>query len=372
MEYSIEICSDHDIYELILKELAKFVKSNSFNLNGFSNATKKDTEKEIELHLSIPFDEQIYDMFLKNSIYILRTRVGTSVGTAHSAIFFEKLVIKAHSHEILKQLITFLIKSADNSSTKQNRDHINLYVYEKSYWAKTTAQKKRSIDTIYLPDEIKKELLEDINNFRNDRELFETNGIPYKRSYLLLGPPGTGKTSLIYAIASHFDVDIGIFKVSAEKQTLEQAYKDIPKNTLMLIEDIENFFPVEGRDSHKFNKSDLLNVLDGVIVKDQLLTFMTANDISAIPKVLLRSGRVDKKIIFDYCKKDQVKKIYKTFIKTESEFEAEEFYNKVSHLKLTPAILQSFLFRQKKRKLIELEEIVGREVPNENYKNMFS
>jgi chaperone BCS1 len=311
-------------------------------------------------------------MFNNNPISIKRTRVGQSVGTAHSATFFETLVIMADSHDTLKNLITFLIKSADASSVKPNRDYINLYVYEKSFWSKTTAQKKRSIETVYLPDELKTELLTDIIEFRNDRELYETNGVPYKRSYLLLGPPGTGKTSLIYAIASYFDLDIGIFKVSTEKQSLEQSYKELPKNTIMLIEDIENFFPTEGRDSSKFNKSDLLNVLDGVIVKDQLLTFMTANNINDIPKVLLRSGRVDKKIMFDYCTKDQIKKIYKTFRRVESDVEAEDFYNKVRHLRLTPAILQSFLFRQKKRKLSELEEIVQREVPSENYKNMFT
>lgn len=367
MNCSIEICSEHDIYNLVLKELAKFVKCNAFNLSGFANITKKDTEKEIDLHLCIPFDIEIIDTFENKLIHILRTRIGTSVGTAHSATFCEKLVIRSCNNETLKQLITFLIKSADSASIKPNRDFINLYVYEKSYWSKTTAQKKRSIDTVYLPDEMKAELINDITEFRNDRELYETNGIPYKRSYLLLGPPGTGKTSLIYAIASFFDLDIGIFKVSAEKQSLEQAYKELPKNTLMLIEDIENFFSVEGKD-----KSNLLNVLDGVIVKDQLLTFLTANDINNIPKVLLRSGRVDEKIMFDYCTKDQIKKIYKTFRKPELESETDDFYNKVKHLKLTPAILQSFLFRQKKRKLSELEEIVGREIQSEGYKTMFN
>ena len=39
MGYLVEICSEHDIYNLVLKELGKFVKSDSFNLNGFSNVT---------------------------------------------------------------------------------------------------------------------------------------------------------------------------------------------------------------------------------------------------------------------------------------------------------------------------------------------
>lgn len=367
MDCIYEICSEHDIYDLLLKELAKFVKTPVLNLNGFSNITKKDTEKEIELYLCLPFDIQIEDMFNDNPISILRSRVGQSVGTAHSAVFYEKLTIKAKSHEVLKSLIEFLINSANASQIKPNRDYINLYVYEKAYWSKTTSQKKRSIETIHLPNEIKLDLMNDITEFRNDRELFETHGVPYKRSYLLLGPPGTGKTSLIYALASFFDLDIGIFKVTTEKQSLEQAYKDLPKNTLMLIEDIENFFG----ESSKFNRSDLLNALDGVIVKDQLLTFMTANNIADIPKVILRSGRVDKQIMFDYCTKEQIIKIYMNFQPDETLESAEEFYKKTRHLKLTPSILQSFLFRKKKRKLVELEEIVNREIPNEKYKDLY-
>ena len=43
---------------------------------------------------------------------------------------------------------------------------------------------------------------------------YKEHSISYKRGYLLYGPPGTGKTSIIKAIASHFDYDIYIINMN--------------------------------------------------------------------------------------------------------------------------------------------------------------
>lgn len=41
----------------------------------------------------------------------------------------------------------------------------------------------------------------DIQTFLSKHAWYEKRGIPYRRGYLLHGPPGTGKTSTIEAIA---------------------------------------------------------------------------------------------------------------------------------------------------------------------------
>lgn len=47
------------------------------------------------------------------------------------------------------------------------------------------------------------------------------HGIPYKRTFLLYGPPGCGKSSLIRAVASQFDCSVCMLSL-ADKE-LEDA-----------------------------------------------------------------------------------------------------------------------------------------------------
>jgi hypothetical protein len=71
----------------------------------------------------------------------------------------------------------------------------------------------------------------------------------------------------------------------------------------------------------------------------------------------LRPGRVDETYIFNFSDKKQIIEIYKRFCPTE---DSEAFYKVVNKegLKVTPAILQKFLFRNTKKRIEDLVEIV--------------
>ncbi|RVW42834.1 Protein hyper-sensitivity-related 4 [Vitis vinifera] len=62
-----------------------------------------------------------------------------------------------------------------------------------------------TFQTLAMDSELKKELVEDLDNFVNGKDYYRRIGKAWKRGYLLYGPPGTGKSSLIAAMANHLN-----------------------------------------------------------------------------------------------------------------------------------------------------------------------
>lgn len=62
-------------------------------------------------------------------------------------------------------------------------------------------RKRRPLASVVLSSGLSRSLLDDVNNFVNSTEWYASRGIPYRRGYLLYGPPGCGKSSFITALA---------------------------------------------------------------------------------------------------------------------------------------------------------------------------
>jgi SpoVK/Ycf46/Vps4 family AAA+-type ATPase len=90
-----------------------------------------------------------------------------------------------------------------------------------------------------------------------------------------------------------------------------------------------------------------LNGLDGIGTKHGLICFITTNYKSHLDSALVRPGRVDKIITFDYVIAEQVESIYKAYMwecYDESEFKV--FYKALTDLriKVNVSLLTQYLF----------------------------
>lgn len=63
-------------------------------------------------------------------------------------------------------------------------------------WQKATTKSDRPWESVILPTGVKDTLLKDATEFIQEEAYYRRLGLPYRRGYLLHGPPGSGKTSL--------------------------------------------------------------------------------------------------------------------------------------------------------------------------------
>lgn len=62
-------------------------------------------------------------------------------------------------------------------------------------WLNTKSKSRRPLDSIVLQHGVIQTLLEDAKEFLSMEDWYIKAGIPYRRGYLLHGPPGTGKST---------------------------------------------------------------------------------------------------------------------------------------------------------------------------------
>ncbi len=65
-------------------------------------------------------------------------------------------------------------------------------------------RRKRPLNSVILDQGIMENLINDVDNFLSGSNWYIDRGIPYRRGYLLYGPPGSGKTSAIMALAGYY------------------------------------------------------------------------------------------------------------------------------------------------------------------------
>lgn len=164
---------------------------------------------------------------------------------------------------------------------------------------------KRNIDTLYLDNDTKTQLITDVDNFYNNEtvcDFYRQMCIPQSRIYLFYGSPGTGKTTTAQVIASVLNINICTldFTNKIDDTTFRRAMKTIPTNSMLVIEDIDHLFaPQKQHDEFKngISFSGLLNMLDGISRVKKLICVITCNNINVINDTLLR--RIDYSIKFE-------------------------------------------------------------------------
>lgn len=217
-----------------------------------------------------------------------------------------------------------LINLVEDFAVKPRETDLNIYAY-KDDWDVISTINKRPLSSVILRKDIKDGLVQNMQYFISNKDWYITRGLSYKQTYILHGKPGTGKSSTIKALASHFNRNICIIDItSLGNAGFEKAMASVPKNSIVLIEDFDSCRALHSRDTGETDKtngmaelvevlslSKVLNVLDGVVGLDDTMVFLTTNHLDKIDAAMTRKGRVDYIYEIPYLEDAEVKEYIK-------------------------------------------------------------
>jgi chaperone BCS1 len=247
--------------------------------------------------------------------------------------------------KFLKALLTEIHTEYNNAHAQRPA----LKCWAGSYWAMAGSYTPRPLDSVILPSGLKETLLRDIKKFKESESWYKQMGVPYHRGYLLHGPPGTGKTSLVSGLSSHFNSTVYVLKLSEMTDgKLQEAISEAGNNSMIVLEDIDCAVnkvrklepkkedpeqpltpaPEDEPEEHVrfgLTLSGLLNALDGMQTPNGAQFFMTTNHVENIDVALLRPGRTDMRVYLGPASEWQKAQLYMRFFPKSDGVEALNF-----------------------------------------------
>jgi chaperone BCS1 len=184
-----------------------------------------------------------------------------------------------------------------------------------SYCKWFTDIRYRPATSVIINKEVKDKIFNRIREFKSPEKekWYLDHGISYKLGIMLTGEPGTGKSSLIHAIASEIDYDIFYIPIEQLKTAIG-VFKG-EKDMMYVIEDIDTSKVVKNRDAddNSINimtgaptlLSDVLSALDGIGAHGSIIV-MTTNHPEQIDPAVLRPGRCDMIEYIGYFGREEV------------------------------------------------------------------
>lgn len=274
----------------------------------------------------------------------------------HMGVPWETVTLTAFGRN--KQMYFSILEEARQMALKKHEGKTIMYTAMGSEWRQFGhPRKRRPIESVVLDTGVAERIVQDVKEFIANPGWYSDRGIPYRRGYLLHGPPGCGKSSFIMALAGELEFGICVLNLSERGLTddrLNHLLSVAPQQSIILLEDVDAAFVSREENAQikaayegltRVTFSGLLNCLDGVASTEARILFMTTNYLDRLDPALIRPGRVDMKEFIGYCSREQLAVMFLRFYRgQESTALAASFADSVLKFKkpVSPAQIQGY------------------------------
>ncbi|XP_062187463.1 AAA-ATPase At3g28610-like [Phragmites australis] len=249
-----------------------------------------------------------------------------------------------------------------------NNKSMDSFRSDSKAWSYINFDHPTTFETLAMNLAKKREIMEDLDAFRNNRDFYQRTGKPWKRGYLLYGPPGTGKSTMIAAMANYLDYDIYDVELTVVSSNLDlrKLLIETTSKSIIVIEDIDCSVDFTGdraaqrRPRHDRYRDDrprdtvtlsgLLNFIDGLwsACGGERIVVFTTNHVDKLDPALIRRGRMDMHIEMSYCGFEAFKTLAKNYL----DIDAHQLFGSVDEIlrevDLTPADVAECLMTAKR------------------------
>lgn len=234
---------------------------------------------------------------------------------------------------------------------------IRVMVWDKAAWLTADHKPARSIDTLFLPDDQAQRIADDLLTFIGARDAYRRRGTPWRRGYLFEGPPGTGKTTLAFVLASIAKRPIYLINLNTAggDTGLLSAFCTAEPGAIVVIEDIDSARVTHDRDSsagatelavkpeESVTLAGLLNAIDGLASRENRILVVTSNHADRLDPALIRPGRIDRRETIGLLTEETARRMARAWLSEDDGwFEAEV----LPLLPMAPAALQVMLLER--------------------------